>query len=131
MNTMSHCMSHCMLPVISGLKICGVDCVLSAEWKSPSKIIARTGPGKGKGDVVVITRSGGVGSCTVGFRGYFVQTGESELGSDIVKRYRYLYCTAKNPFSFKYHIVLFHSLKVLLMILTIVKLSFIKDHPGS
>ena len=90
-------MSHCMLPGISGLKICGVDCVLSAEWKSPSKIIARTGPGKGKGDVVVITRSGGVGSCTVGFRGYFVQTGESELGSDIVKSYRYLY----RPVSFQ------------------------------
>ncbi|XP_064599052.1 exocyst complex component 2-like [Liolophura sinensis] len=58
-----------------GLKICGVDCLLSAEWKSPSKIVARTGPGKGKGDIIVITRSGGKGTCTVGFRGYFLQTG--------------------------------------------------------
>lgn len=58
-----------------GLKICGVDCLLSAEWNSPSKIIARTGPGKGKGDIQVITRSGGKGSCTVGFKGYFVQIG--------------------------------------------------------
>lgn len=58
-----------------GLKICGVDCLLSSEWKSPSKIIARTGPGKGKGDVIVITKSGGQGSCTVGFKGYFVQIG--------------------------------------------------------
>lgn len=58
-----------------GLKICGMDCTLFAEWKSASKIIARTGPGKGKGDVVVITRSGGKGTCTVGFRGYFLQIG--------------------------------------------------------
>ncbi|XP_013403813.1 exocyst complex component 2 isoform X2 [Lingula anatina] len=58
-----------------GLKICGVDCYLSAEWKSPNKIIARTGPGKGKGDIVVTTKSAGTGTCTVGFRGYFVQTG--------------------------------------------------------
>lgn len=58
-----------------GLKICGVDCVLSSEWKSPSKIIARSGPGKGKGDVIVITKSAGQGSCTVGFKGYFVQIG--------------------------------------------------------
>ncbi|KAL8560897.1 hypothetical protein ACOMHN_059081 [Nucella lapillus] len=58
-----------------GLKICGMDCTFFAEWKSPSKIVARTGPGKGKGDIIVITRSGGKGSCTVGFRGYFLQSG--------------------------------------------------------
>jgi len=50
--------------------------MLSAEWKSPSKIIARTGPGKGKGDIIVVTKSGGQGSCTVGFKGYFVQIGK-------------------------------------------------------
>lgn len=38
--------------------------------------MARTGPGKGKGDVIVITKSGGKGSCTVGFRGYFLQIGK-------------------------------------------------------
>ncbi|KAK3086910.1 hypothetical protein FSP39_025328 [Pinctada imbricata] len=65
----------CDIKDFIGLKICGVDCILSAEWKSPSKIIARSGPGKGKGDVIVITRTGGVGSCTVGFKGYFVQIG--------------------------------------------------------
>ena len=54
-----------------------MDCLLSAEWKSPSKIIARTGPGKGKGDILITTRSAGNGSCTVGFRGYFLQTGLS------------------------------------------------------
>lgn len=58
-----------------GLKICGMDCILSAEWKSSSKIIARTGSGKGKGDIIVTTKSGGVGSCTVGFRGFFMQIG--------------------------------------------------------
>lgn len=57
------------------LKICGVECLLSAEWKSSSKIIARTGSGKGKGDIIVCTKSGGVGSCTVGFRGFFIQIG--------------------------------------------------------
>ncbi|CAH1778735.1 unnamed protein product, partial [Owenia fusiformis] len=73
-----------------GLKICGVDCHLAAEWKSSSKIIARTGLGKGKGDVIVMTRSGGVGSCTVGFRGFFVQTGplqESAVWVDETARY--------------------------------------------
>uniref|UniRef100_K1QJP7 Exocyst complex component 2 n=1 Tax=Magallana gigas TaxID=29159 RepID=K1QJP7_MAGGI len=60
---------------LNGLLICGVDCLLTAEWKSSSKIIARSGPGKGKGDVTVITKSGGVGSCTVGFKGYHVQIG--------------------------------------------------------
>lgn len=68
-----------------GLKICGMDCTLFAEWKSPSKIVARTGPGKGTGDVIVITKSGGKGSCTVGFRGYFLQTGplqESAVWTD-------------------------------------------------
>ncbi|KAK7114741.1 exocyst complex component 2-like [Littorina saxatilis] len=58
-----------------GLKICGMDCLLFAEWISPSKIVARTGAGKGKGDVQVFTKSGGKGTCTVGFRGYFLQIG--------------------------------------------------------
>ncbi|XP_015114591.1 exocyst complex component 2 [Diachasma alloeum] len=53
-----------------GLTICGCDCLLSAEWKSPNKIIARSGPCKGRGDIIVTTRSGGQGSSTVQFRGY-------------------------------------------------------------
>lgn len=32
--------------------------------------MARTGPSKGKGDVIVITRSGGKGACNVTFKGY-------------------------------------------------------------
>ncbi|XP_014092975.2 exocyst complex component 2 [Bactrocera oleae] len=53
-----------------GLKICGSDCLLSAEWKSANKIIARTGPAKGKGDIIVTTISGGEGTSTVQFRAY-------------------------------------------------------------
>lgn len=56
--------------LITGLTICGSDCLLSAEWKSPNKIIARTGLSKGKGDIIVTTISGGVGSSTVQFRAY-------------------------------------------------------------
>ncbi|XP_024946623.1 exocyst complex component 2 isoform X2 [Cephus cinctus] len=53
-----------------GLTICGCDCLLSAEWKSQNKIIARSGPCKGRGDIIVTTRSGGQGTSTVQFRGY-------------------------------------------------------------
>ncbi|XP_034235592.1 exocyst complex component 2 [Thrips palmi] len=60
---------------LSGLTICGCDCLLSAEWKSPNKIIARSGPGKGKGEILVTTRSGGRGTSTVEFRGYHEMIG--------------------------------------------------------
>lgn len=53
-----------------GLTICESDCLLSAEWKSPNKIIARSGPGKGRGDIIITTETGGRGTCTVQFRGY-------------------------------------------------------------
>uniref|UniRef100_A0A8D8SKL0 Exocyst complex component 2 n=1 Tax=Cacopsylla melanoneura TaxID=428564 RepID=A0A8D8SKL0_9HEMI len=52
------------------LMICGCECQLSAEWKSPNKIIARSGPGKGRGEIIVTTSSGGEGTCTIQFRGY-------------------------------------------------------------
>lgn len=48
---------------------------MSAEWKSPNKIIARSGPAKGKGDIIVTTASGGVGSSTVQFRAYYETIG--------------------------------------------------------
>lgn len=52
-----------------GLTICGANCLLSADYKSAGKIIARTGQAKpGKGDVIVTTRSGGVGTSTVQFK---------------------------------------------------------------
>ena len=50
-----------------GLTICGVNCLLSAEWQSASKVVARTGQGDGKGDVILKTKTGGVGTCTVQF----------------------------------------------------------------
>jgi exocyst complex component 2 len=50
--------------------ICGCDCLLSAEWKSRNKNVARSGPGKGRGDIIVRTASGGQGTSTVQFRGY-------------------------------------------------------------
>ncbi|XP_034947580.1 exocyst complex component 2 [Chelonus insularis] len=58
-----------------GLTICECDCLLSAEWKSPNKIIARSGPCKGRGDIIVTTRSGGQGTSTVQFRGYYETIG--------------------------------------------------------
>nr|KAF7438164.1 hypothetical protein H0235_000555 [Vespula pensylvanica] len=57
-------------PDLIGLTICGCDCLLSAEWKSSNKIIARSGPCKGRGDIIVTTRTGGQGTSTVQFRGY-------------------------------------------------------------
>lgn len=59
-----------MLFFYIGLTICGCDCLLSAEWKSSNKIIARSGPCKGRGDIIVTTRTGGQGTSTVQFRGY-------------------------------------------------------------
>jgi len=67
--------------LLTGLTICGVDCLLSAEWKSSNKIIARTGQAKGTGDIIVATRSGGVGSTTVQFRGYNIQIGDNTVVS--------------------------------------------------
>lgn len=43
--------------------------MLTAEWKSPSKIVAISGPGKGLGDVIVSTKLGGIGTCNVKFKG--------------------------------------------------------------
>lgn len=60
---------------LTGLKICGVDCYLSAMWHSSKRIVARTGLAKGKGDIIVMTKSGGVGSSTVQFKGYNIQIG--------------------------------------------------------
>jgi exocyst complex component 2 len=52
-----------------GLSICGVDIVLTAEWVSPNKILARTLVCKGVGEIIVTTTSGGVGKSMVSFRG--------------------------------------------------------------
>lgn len=50
-----------------GILIAGSDCLMSADWKSPNKITALC-PGsapEGVGEIIVATRSGGVGSCNV------------------------------------------------------------------
>ena len=52
------------------LTICGVECLIYSEWYSSQKIITRSGRCKGVGDVIVTTRSGGIGSSTVQFKGY-------------------------------------------------------------
>jgi len=47
--------------------ICDKDCTLFTEWRSSSKIVTRSPAAKGKGDVIVTTRSGGRGTSTVTF----------------------------------------------------------------
>eukprot|EP00057_Strongylocentrotus_purpuratus_P020448 XP_011674922.1 PREDICTED: exocyst complex component 2 [Strongylocentrotus purpuratus] len=54
---------------MSCIIVCGVNITLLAEWISPSKIICRTTNCKGPGDVIVSTKSGGIGTSTVKFRG--------------------------------------------------------------
>ena len=58
-----------MMFIPVGVLICKLDCTRSAEWVSPNKIICISGPAIGKGDVIVTTRSGGRGTCTVKFTG--------------------------------------------------------------
>uniref|UniRef100_A0A665T2K2 Exocyst complex component 2 n=1 Tax=Echeneis naucrates TaxID=173247 RepID=A0A665T2K2_ECHNA len=52
-----------------GLLICGHNCLLTAEWMSASKIVCRVGPAKDdKGEIIVTTKSGGLGTSTVSFK---------------------------------------------------------------
>ena len=48
-----------------GVNILGADCLLTAEWKSPNKIIALCPAKEGKGDIIIATTSGGLGTCNV------------------------------------------------------------------
>lgn len=59
------------------LIICGTDCLATAKWKSPSKIIARLGgqAKRGPGEIVIVTRSGGRGQSEVQFRVFIEQIG--------------------------------------------------------
>ena len=52
--------------------ILGVDCLLTAEWKSSTKITALcpAAPKEHKGKIIVCTKSGGEGTCNVQFRFY-------------------------------------------------------------
>jgi len=51
-----------------GVYVNGADCLLISEWKSPSKIVALAPASEGIGDILVATKSGGVGTCSVQFR---------------------------------------------------------------
>ncbi|XP_004466922.1 exocyst complex component 2 [Dasypus novemcinctus] len=54
---------------LTGLTICGHNCLLTAEWMSASKIVCRVGQAKNdKGDIIVTTKSGGRGTSTVSFK---------------------------------------------------------------
>ncbi|XP_041862552.1 exocyst complex component 2 isoform X2 [Melanotaenia boesemani] len=54
---------------LAGLSICGHNCMLTAEWMSASKIVCRVGPAKDdKGEIIVTTKSGGLGTSTVSFK---------------------------------------------------------------
>ena len=55
--------------IMLGVVICNLDCTRSAEWVSSNKITCVSGPAIGKGDVIITTRSGGRGTCTVKFTG--------------------------------------------------------------
>ncbi|CAJ0944582.1 unnamed protein product, partial [Mesorhabditis belari] len=61
------------------LIICGTDCLHSAKWKSPSKIVARVGQAsRGLGEIRIGTKSGGRGSSNVKFRVFITQVGPLE-----------------------------------------------------
>jgi exocyst complex component 2 len=51
------------------VRICGVDCTLRAKWEKDNRLTTYTGYCIGKGDIIVVTKSGGAGSSSVGFQG--------------------------------------------------------------
>lgn len=52
------------------LTINGADCLPYLDWKSPKKIITRCTKSLGSGDIIVVTKSGGIGTCDVQFNCY-------------------------------------------------------------
>jgi len=76
---------------LCGVAICRKNCTMTAEWISSSKIICRTAFGMGVGDIIVITKSGGVGTCTVKFTGYEAQkVGPKEVSTIWVDETNYI-----------------------------------------
>jgi len=53
---------------LAGVFINGCDCLLISEWKTDRKIIALAPYKEGRGDIIIATHSGGLGSCSVQFR---------------------------------------------------------------
>lgn len=60
---------------IIAVYICNVNCTYTAEWQHSGLIHARTGMGLGMGDIIVATKSGGMGTSLVKFRGYMPRVG--------------------------------------------------------
>ena len=52
---------------LAGVFINGADCLLISEWKTDRKILALAPAKEGKGDIIIATKSGGIGSCEVRF----------------------------------------------------------------
>ena len=50
---------------LAGVFINGADCLLISEWKTDRKILALAPAKEGKGDIIIATKSGGIGSCEV------------------------------------------------------------------
>jgi len=53
---------------LAGVFINGADCLLISEWKTDRKILALAPAKEGKGDIIIATKSGGIGSCEVQFK---------------------------------------------------------------
>ena len=66
---MKQCCHPDVMIVFAGVAICNKNCSMTADWISSSKIVCRTSTGVGKGDIIVMTRSGGTGTSTVHFTG--------------------------------------------------------------
>ncbi|KAI0985812.1 hypothetical protein GJ496_010363 [Pomphorhynchus laevis] len=60
---------------IISVKICGYECVSSLEYMSSSKIAVRTGRSIGRGDIVIETKSAGIGSSLVEYTGKLDKVG--------------------------------------------------------
>ena len=54
---------------VASVNICGQECLEWVEWLSPGKLVCQAGEGYRKGSIIVITVSGGVGTCSVYFTG--------------------------------------------------------------
>ena len=49
--------------------ICGQDCTRQAQWVNAKRIVCVSGDDVGTGEVIITTRSGGRGTCSIRFRG--------------------------------------------------------------
>ena len=85
---------------ILGVLILGCDCLMTVEWKSQNKLTALCpgGTSEGKGDIIVATKSGGIGTCTVTLR-VFKETVGPLKEVAVWTQEKYFSRRNKNPFS--------------------------------